>query len=89
MANEIKTARDIVVDFDLPFAERDRLEVEIESIVQNRLQETIVKLNTVIELLAVIHADGGQYTMRHGYRKSTDDAIDKYLKFKTIVEDES
>jgi hypothetical protein len=29
-------------------------------------------------LLAVIHGDGGHYTDKHGWKKSTDDAIERY-----------
>jgi hypothetical protein len=36
-------------------------------------------------LLAVIHGDGGHYTDKHGWKKSTDDAKDKYYAMQKFI----
>ncbi len=38
------------------------------------------KENCLMNLLAVMHRDGGHYTIKHGFEKSTKDAIEIWHK---------
>jgi hypothetical protein len=39
----------------------------------------------LLDLLAIIHADGGHYTAEHGLLKSTEDAIKKVWEMKQQI----
>ena len=57
----------------------------------NEYIDIVMKLvnerNACLDLLAIIHGDGGQYTGEHGVEKSVEDAIEKIISKQIQIEE--